>query len=116
MTYSKFSNTVKFRMGKMDFSVNQISPNGVSLTWKKIDRCAENDETAVCLGEGDYDNLMKNDIRINKVKANDIEMMLYAYNITKGSLFASYQYYKTYNTNQISKVIVNTHDEQVEIH
>ncbi len=52
----------------------------------KTDRCAENDETTVCFNKGDYDNLMKDHIRMKRAKPNDIEMMLYAYNITKGFL------------------------------
>lgn len=86
----------------------------------KIDRCAENDETAFCFSKGKYDNLMKDHIRLKKAKANDIEMMLHAYNIMKGFLFEydqddqHYEHYQTYATNQISKVIINTHDEQVE--
>lgn len=35
-TYSKFSNTVGFRMGKMDFTMNQVTQNAVCLSWKKL--------------------------------------------------------------------------------
>lgn len=82
----------------------------------KIDRCAENDETTVCFSERDYDNLMKNHVRIKKAKANDIEMMLYAYNITKGSPTNAFQQYNTFDGTKISKVIIDTHDELIETH
>ena len=43
-----------------------------------------------------------------------MEMMLYAYNITKGFLDSIFQQYKTFNEIEISKVIIDTHDELIE--
>lgn len=88
----------------------------------KVDRCAENNETAVYFRLGDYDNLMKNSIRVNRAKANDIEMILFAYTMGKGYPTKAFQYYNKFydkiaeEENKISKVIIDTHDELIEQH
>ena len=44
-----------------------------------------------------------------------MEMVLYAYKITKGFLDSIFQQYKTFNEIEISKVIINIKNEQDDI-
>ena len=73
------------------------------------DRCADNTETGHKYGKRLYDNLMKHHIYYKKLKANDVEMMLKAYE--ESSKYVS-QYYKTYGDYTISEVINNKNDKQ----
>ena len=43
-------------------------------------------------------------------------MMLYAYSITKGFPDSIFQQYNKFDGNEISKVIIDTHDELIEKH
>lgn len=77
-----------------------------------VDRCADNDETGYQYKKNLYDNIMKNHYHCHVIRANDIEMMLTAYNKIDGtSIFAS-QSYKNYGKWQISQAIKNRKDYQ----
>lgn len=78
----------------------------------KVDRCADNDETGRKYSKNLYDNIMKHHKHCKVVRANDIEMMLIAYNRIDGiSVFAS-QSYKDYKGHKFSKAIKNRKDNQ----
>ena len=78
----------------------------------KIDRCADNDETGFKYGRNKYDNIMKNHDYCKKVGANDIEMMLVAYDKINGVSFFASQSYKDYKGHKFSEAIRNRIDYQ----
>ena len=79
--------------------------------YKEVDRCTDNNETGFRYGHKKFDNLMKHHLFYKKLKSNDVEMMLKAYE--EQVCFVT-QYYKEYDNHEISKVIMNKNDEQEE--
>lgn len=79
--------------------------------YNKVDRCADNNETGFRYGHKKFDNLMKHHIFYKKLKSNDVEMMLKAY---EERVWYVTQYYQKYDNYNISEVIMNKDDEQKE--
>lgn len=77
-----------------------------------VDRCADNRETAYEYDKKLYDNIMKHHNRYKVARANDIEMMLTAYNRIDGVTSFASQSYKRYKGHKFSKAIKNKKDYQ----
>lgn len=79
----------------------------------QYDRCADNSETGKRHPDGWYDNLMKYNSYVKQINANGIEMMLRA--VDRDTGIPEYpQYFKSFDNRQISDVIINTKDYEIE--
>ena len=76
------------------------------------DRCADNSETGYEYKKGKYDNLMKSYIKIDKINANGIEMLLEAAKKYKGMPLCGREVFQSFEDNIISPAIINHKDNQ----
>lgn len=104
----------------LDDAYSIVEFNNVINKYQRYDRFTDNSETGVKCRDGDYKNMYDNlmaEVEDDKpIIANDVEMMLYAYQQGKGRPTDAYQSYRTVKDLNmlISSVISNKNDLYVE--